>query len=719
MRKLTLMTLCVALIFSLFNASSAQAAFRKGPYLQNVTQNSITVVWQTDTDTGGGTVHYGVGNTTDHSQTTISCSANYTCKITLDAGGGGLSADTGYMYYVEAGADSSAVATFSTAPSGTVDFSFVAYGDNRPSSITGDTTAAESIVSLIESMSPEPKFLLHAGDMYTTNSSSDVQTFFDTTQSLIQNVTIFPARGNHEYLACCAPDRFADYFSLPTNLTADNADAYYSFNYSNSHFLFINTELDCDIGGNDCTISDPQLTAIDGDLAAADADANIEHIFVVMHRSAHSNGDHHGSQENPQLSQVLGPLFVQYDVDIVFQGHDHIYERFQPEGPGGPLSPVDPDIITEGVVHVVTGGGGSPLDTVPAAPTIETDATPNLTSVVSKKTFEAMQIHISGDNIYATVRCANEDLDGDGFLDVGEDCDNDGILDTDGSAILDEFTINKSLACAAEVCDGIDNDCDGLIDEGVTTIYYSDADGDGYGNPSVSTEACSAPAGYVTNNTDCDDTNAGINPGVMEICNDSIDNDCDGLVDTSDPGCPSCPSLYFWNGNDYERRGFIFPGAMPQGNEYRDHIPLNQLPLKDGMYVLQIRETEPENSFIDMAKLIIVDHSPNVDIRNFFMNRNSNLAPHTRTFGMWYNSNIALNALKQNAKLNVLSPISAMHSVIGDVMPLLHFPDDRYVKTYPGDIITLTFPAPSLPQGNVRDFIFVGEGFYVPLNNMP
>jgi hypothetical protein len=83
---------------------------------------------------------------------------------------------------------------------------------------------------------------------------------------------------------------------------------------------------------------------------------------------------------------------------------------------------------------------------------------------------------------------------------------------------------------ATEVCNGIDDDCDGDIDEGVTTTYYQDADGDTYGNPAVSQDACSAPAGYVTDNTDCDDTNAAVNPGAAEVCN-SIDDDCDGAID--------------------------------------------------------------------------------------------------------------------------------------------------------------------------------------------
>ena len=63
-----------------------------------------------------------------------------------------------------------------------------------------------------------------------------------------------------------------------------------------------------------------------------------------------------------------------------------------------------------------------------------------------------------------------------------------------------------------------------------TQTYYVDSDGDGFGDPASSTQLCAAQDGFVTDNTDCDDTNAAINPGAEEIC-DGIDNDCDGQID--------------------------------------------------------------------------------------------------------------------------------------------------------------------------------------------
>ncbi len=133
--------------------------------------------------------------------------------------------------------------------------------------------------------------------------------------------------------------------------------------------------------------------------------------------------------------------------------------------------------------------------------------------------------------------CGDKNDTGDGTGDGGAggiDADNDGYTE-DVDCIDTNAAVNPG---AAEVCNGIDDNCDTLVDDddpnldtSSTTTFYSDADGDAYGMNPI--EACDRPDGYVTNDLDCNDDAASVNPGATEVC-DERDNDCDGLIDDED-----------------------------------------------------------------------------------------------------------------------------------------------------------------------------------------
>ena len=116
----------------------------------------------------------------------------------------------------------------------------------------------------------------------------------------------------------------------------------------------------------------------------------------------------------------------------------------------------------------------------------------------------------------------------------------------------DEF-INPGMT---ETCDGIDNNCSGLVDDELTFYtLYLDGDGDGFGNPSISFYGCTIPAGYVVNNSDCNDSNSSINPDAEEICN-LMDDNCDGVIDEG-----FTTDVYYLD-NDGDGYGANFPSVF-------------------------------------------------------------------------------------------------------------------------------------------------------------
>ncbi len=152
-----------------------------------------------------------------------------------------------------------------------------------------------------------------------------------------------------------------------------------------------------------------------------------------------------------------------------------------------------------------------------------------------------------------TCDLVDQDCDGDvdeGATDMGTwytDADGDGYGDASGATTAcrqPSGTVGDGTDCddsdagthpgASETCDGVDQDCDGDVDESAIDMgtWYTDADGDGYGDAASSTTACSQPSGTCSDGSDCDDGDATIHPGATEYC-DGVDEDCDGAINTA------------------------------------------------------------------------------------------------------------------------------------------------------------------------------------------
>ena len=202
---------------------------------------------------------------------------------------------------------------------------------------------------------------------------------------------------------------------------------------------------------------------------------------------------------------------------------------------------------------------------------------------------------------------------------LAEDCisplvdfDNDGYF-TDVDCDDNNAAINPG---SPETCNGIDENCDGNIDEGLTTArYYQDNDGDGYGIESVFVDNCQQPSGFAEFFGDCDDTSTDINPDADEIPNNGIDEDCDGLDFISSVHELSDATLNLYpnpavdvinievkGSLDYQATLYNLVGQLVHTAQNTNLIRVDAL--TTGIYLLEIRDLQRNQTIIER---IVVD----------------------------------------------------------------------------------------------------------------
>ncbi|MBI5566807.1 MAG: metallophosphoesterase [Chloroflexi bacterium] len=290
----------------------------RGPYVQSVTTTSAIVIWRT-AEASDSRVDYGVGSYAnsigDPTPTT-----EHVIMLT------GLITGTVVTYRVFSDKVELATGSFHTAADPDQAFRFGVIGDTGIGS-TAQQQVADRLVALA------PDFVLHTGDViYPTGQAAGYDPFFfQIYQTLLRRAPMFLTLGNHDY-GTAGGQPYLDAFYLPHNNPA-NSERYYSFDWGSAHF----TALDFNDGP-----SPAQLDWLQADLAATDQPWK----FVVYHQAIYSSGPHGSEPYIISKRAVLAPIFEAHHVDIVFNGHDHDYERTQ---------------SINGVIYIVSGGGGASL----------------------------------------------------------------------------------------------------------------------------------------------------------------------------------------------------------------------------------------------------------------------------------------------------------------------------------------------------------------------
>ena len=287
-------------------------------YVQNVSTRSAVIAWMSE-EPGAGFVQYGETPELEHERGDGRTGKRH--AITLSR----LRPDSRYYYRV-AGAPKTA--SFRTAPEGS-GFTFAVVGDSGTGS-----KAQLAVAALLERMQPD--LILHTGDVvYPKGDDADYDPkFFAPYRRIIEGVPIFPSLGNHDVeTKNGAP--YLENFHLPGNDPEDTG-RYYSFDWGNAHFVALDSELYYDDGGGD---PERQKAWLEHDLG----ETRQPWKFVFFHRPPYSSSEH-GS--DLVVREDLEPILAHHGVDVVFNGHDHDYER---------------TVQIRGVIYVVTGGGGKDL----------------------------------------------------------------------------------------------------------------------------------------------------------------------------------------------------------------------------------------------------------------------------------------------------------------------------------------------------------------------
>jgi hypothetical protein len=318
-------------------------------------KHTMLVAWQTRKIVDAPVVEYGIG--LKRTLTTPARRAGYAYETGAiwEAALTGLKPDTVYSYRVgDPVGGFSDVASFRTAPDGSEEFTFTAFGDQ------GSTPAAE--MNMTNVLIDRPAFHLLPGDLsYANGVHTRWDDYLALNEPLTREVPFMAVPGNHENEKLPGGKRPIGYAAFLARYALPGAESYYAFDYGQARFVGVDTvHLE----------QKEQLAWLEATLAAARRDAKVKWLIVFQHYPLY--GSTRGRGDNDELIKLQQPLFDRYKVDLVVCGHDHVYERQFPMRGGKAVSESLTDYTQgAGTLYVIAGGGGISLyDFVPKRPAI-------------------------------------------------------------------------------------------------------------------------------------------------------------------------------------------------------------------------------------------------------------------------------------------------------------------------------------------------------------
>lgn len=256
---------------------------------------------------------------------TVSDSHNSPDEFVHKASAVGLTSNTAYYYRVgDANLNIwSNPAVFTTAPeSGS--FTFVDLSDTQFANQTGANVTADTISKALSEVG-NAGFIIHNGDVVDNKSEVQWNLLLQTAKSSLMNTTIMPASGNHD----AGNSTFIDHFNFDTPGQSPTG-AYYSVDYSNAHFVVLNTNESSD---NYKEFTNAQVDWLKADIGSAKS-AGAQWIIIIMHMGPYTTAEHSADSNIKDTRLKIAPLLSDLGVDLVLQGHDHVYERSKPIADG-------------------------------------------------------------------------------------------------------------------------------------------------------------------------------------------------------------------------------------------------------------------------------------------------------------------------------------------------------------------------------------------------